>query len=69
MMTFGASTFSCWSSRLVLACLTGLIYLYVGKAFGTVTDYSLAILWGFGIDNGIRGFAPVLAKLTGSAGS
>jgi hypothetical protein len=51
---------------LVLACLTGLLYLYAGKPFGTINDYLLAILWGFGIDNTVRGFAPVLAKITGS---
>ena len=54
---------------LLLACLTGLLYLYVGKSFGTVSDYLLAALWGFGIDNSVRGFAAVLPKVTGAPGS
>ena len=36
---------------LLIACLTGLLYLYVGKTFGSLSDYLLAVLWGFGIDN------------------
>jgi hypothetical protein len=54
---------------LLLACLTGLLYLYVGKPFGTVSDYVLALMWGFGIDNSVRGFAAVLPKITGPAGA
>jgi hypothetical protein len=49
---------------LALACLLGLEYLYVGKTFGSLTDYITAILWGFGLDNGVRGFSAVLAKIT-----
>ena len=48
---------------LVLAGLTGLLALYVGKAFGTLSDYLWALLWGFGIDNSVRGFAGVLSKI------
>lgn len=49
---------------LVLAIITGLLFLYVGKVFGTLVDYLGAILWGFGIDNSIKGFAAVLAKIS-----
>ena len=50
---------------LILASLTGLLYLYVGKPFGSLSDYLLALLWGFGLDNSVRGFAGVLKKVTG----
>jgi hypothetical protein len=53
---------------LFLACLTGLLYLYVGKTFGTLSDYILAVLWGFGIDSSVRGFAAVTKKI-GSSGT
>jgi hypothetical protein len=53
---------------LVVASLTGLLYLYADKPFGTLGDYAAAFLWGFGIDNGIRGIAAVFPKVTGSAG-
>ena len=49
---------------LVLATVTGVIFLYSGKVFGTLVDYLMAILWGFGIDNSIRGFSAVLGKIT-----
>ena len=48
---------------LVLACLAGLLFLYVGKNFGSLKDYILALLWGFGIDNSVRGFSDVLKKV------
>jgi len=50
---------------LVLASLTGLLYLYVDKTFGSLQDYLLAFLWGFGIDSSVRGFTDVLKKITG----
>lgn len=53
----------------VLASLTGLLALYIGKSFGTISDYVVAFLWGFGIDSSIRGFAAVLAKLGSNGGS
>jgi hypothetical protein len=53
---------------LVLAGLTGVLALYVGKAFGTLSDYLLAFLWGFGIDNSVRGFAGVLSKISPGGG-
>lgn len=51
---------------LVLAAITGLLYLYLGtgKPFGSIQDYLLAFLWGFGIDNSVRGFADVLKKIS-----
>jgi len=51
----------------VLAGLTGLLYLYVDKAFGSPSDYMLALLWGFGIDNSVRGFSDVLKKITAAS--
>jgi hypothetical protein len=48
----------------VLAALTGMLYLYVNKQFGSFGDYCGAILWGFGIDNTLRGFGPVYKKIT-----
>jgi hypothetical protein len=49
---------------LILACLTGILYLYVNKAFGTLADYLGALLWGFGIDSGVRGYAAVFKRIT-----
>lgn len=49
---------------LVLAIISGVLFLYVGKVFGTLVDYLGAILWGFGIDNSIKGFAAILAKIS-----
>jgi hypothetical protein len=54
---------------LVLAGLTGLLALYIGQAFGTLSDYVVAFLWGFGIDNSVRGFAAVMSKLSSSGGA
>ena len=53
---------------LVLAVISGLLFLYVGKVFGSLVDYLTAILWGFGIDNSIKGFAAVLAKISSPNG-
>jgi hypothetical protein len=52
---------------LILASLTGLLYLYVDKNFGSFQDYLLAFLWGFGIDNSIRGFASVMKHISAEA--
>lgn len=49
---------------LILAIISGLLFLYIGKPFGSLTDYLLAILWGFGIDNSVKGFAAVLSKIS-----
>lgn len=49
---------------IILAAITGLLALYVGKTFGTISDYLMALLWGFGIDNAVRGFAAVIKKIT-----
>ena len=51
---------------LLLAAITGLLYLYLGtgKPFGSIQDYLLAFLWGFGIDNSVRGFADVMKKIS-----
>jgi hypothetical protein len=52
-------------TALLLASLTGLIYLYyVNKVFGSPQDYIMAFLWGFGIDASVKGFASVLGKFT-----
>lgn len=53
---------------LLIAVVTGLLYLYVGKVFGTLQDYLLALLWGFGVDNSVRGFAGVLKKVSAREG-
>jgi hypothetical protein len=53
---------------LLLASLTGLLFLYVGKNFGTLSDYLLAFFWGFGIDSGVRGFANVMGRMTAGGG-
>lgn len=52
------------ATSLVLACLTGVLALYVGKTFGSLSDYLLALLWGFGLDNSIRGFAAISKKIS-----
>lgn len=53
---------------LLLAILTGMYALYFNKPFGTLADYLGAIVWGFGLDTGVRGFSNVLQKLrTGGA--
>src|SRR5262249_33441781 len=50
---------------LVVACLTALTQLYVSKPyFGSLTDYLMAILWGFGLDVGLRGFTAVYRKVS-----
>jgi len=51
---------------LLLAAITGLLYLYLGtrKPFGSIQDYLLAFLWGFGIDNSVRGFTDILKKIS-----
>jgi hypothetical protein len=53
---------------LVIAVITGVLLLYVDKPFGTVSDYLLAILWGFGIDNGVKSVADVFGKIKPSGG-
>lgn len=54
---------------LAIAVITGLILLYVNKPFGTLSDYLLAILWGFGIDNSVKGVADVFGKVKASGGA
>lgn len=49
---------------LVLAIIGGVAILYSGTLFGSVVDYVMAILWGFGLDNSIKGFASVLSRIT-----
>jgi len=49
---------------LLLAIISGLLFLYIGKPFGSLADYLLAIFWGFGIDNSVKGFAAVLSKIS-----
>jgi hypothetical protein len=48
---------------LIVATATGLLMLYAGKTFGSLTNYLEAFLWGFGIDGSVRGFGNVLKKL------
>ncbi len=49
---------------LALAALTGLYALYVNHPFGTLENYILAFLWGFGIDATIKGFTNISKKLS-----
>lgn len=48
---------------LVLAIIGGVAILYSGKLFGSLADYVMAVLWGFGLDNSIKGFASVLSQI------
>ncbi|MCC7369201.1 MAG: hypothetical protein IT306_12305 [Chloroflexi bacterium] len=47
----------------VLAAVTAISYLYVGKPFGTPFDYALAFFWGLGVDQSLKGLAAILGKL------
>jgi hypothetical protein len=49
----------------VVAIVSGLWLLYAGKAFGSLAQYAEAFVWGFGIDNTVRGFAAVMKKVSG----
>jgi hypothetical protein len=49
---------------LLLATLSGFMFLYIGKSFGSFQDYLKAILWGFGVDTGVYGFGEVLKKIS-----
>lgn len=50
---------------LLLASLTGISALYLGKVFGTPGDYLAAFLWGFGIDSSVKSLAAILATVRG----
>jgi hypothetical protein len=58
-----AADFALAVVALILATLTGLMYLYLNKPFGSLEDYLAAILWGFGIDSGVRGFSAVMKRI------
>jgi hypothetical protein len=47
-----------------LAALTGLLALYANKPFGSLENYFLAFIWGFGIDTSIKGFSNISKKIT-----
>ena len=47
----------------IVAAVSGLLDRYSDKAFGTLADYSWAFLWGFGIDNVVRGFSATFTRL------
>ena len=49
---------------LLLATVTGLLFLYVGKVFGSLSEYLWAFLWGFGIDTAVKGYTAVYTKIT-----
>ena len=49
---------------LFLAIAGGVLFLYYGKPFGTLSDYITAFLWGFGLDSGVKGFAATFTKIT-----
>lgn len=48
---------------LIIASATGFWLLYAGKTFGSMAQYSEAVLWGLGIDGSVRGFGNVMKKL------
>lgn len=47
----------------IVAVATGLWLFHSGKPFGSVAQYAEAFVWGFGVDNTVRGFAAVAKKL------
>jgi len=48
----------------LIATTSGIWLLYAGRVFGTPANYLEAFLWGFGIDNGVRGVAAVMQKVS-----
>lgn len=48
---------------LLAAIITALEVLYVGKPFGSPWNLLSAVLWGIGVDQGLRGLSAVLSKL------
>jgi hypothetical protein len=48
----------------VVAIVSGVWLLYAGKPFGSLAQYAEAFVWGFGIDNTVRGFATVFKKVS-----
>ena len=53
---------------LLVALATALNTFYFGKPFGTLSDYLIVLLWGFGIEQGVRSIADVLKKFAPPAG-
>jgi hypothetical protein len=56
-----------WSLAIIsalIATTSGIWLLYAGHVFGTPANYLEAFLWGFGIDNGVRGVAAVMQKVS-----
>lgn len=47
----------------LVAVVSGIWVLYAGRPFGSAAQYCEAIVWGFGIENTVRGFAAVLNKV------
>jgi hypothetical protein len=55
-----------WTLALIsalVATTSGIWLLYAGRVFGTPANYLEAFLWGFGIDNSVRGIASVMQKV------
>jgi hypothetical protein len=49
---------------IALASATGLLALYyTGKPFGSGADYLVAALWGFGLDQSVKGYAATKTRL------
>jgi hypothetical protein len=48
---------------LIVALLTAMTALYVGKPFGSFADYATAVTWGFGVDQTVKGITATLGKL------
>jgi hypothetical protein len=49
---------------MILATLTGFLFYYSGKPFGTFEDYCRSFLWGFGVNTTLQGFAAILGAIT-----
>lgn len=47
----------------IVAAVTAMAFLYVGKPFGSWLDYLYAFLWGSGVDQALKGLSSVLGKL------
>jgi hypothetical protein len=52
---------------LVVATVTGLEALYVGKSFGTWPDYLTALLWGFGTKIGVEALTTAFGRIVAEA--
>ncbi len=52
-------------AALLVALVTGLNSLYIGKPFGTFWDYVLTVTWGIGTQTVLAGLTAALTALGG----